>query len=115
MLGSLIMAVYRAEITPALSGLPDPVRSEAAESIAAAYAVATRLELPDLPGLADHAFVTAMHLAAAASTVVAVVSVLVVLRWLPGRPDTAAGAPRPRAGRRPRARRLARAAADRMP
>ncbi|HLU46018.1 MAG TPA: MFS transporter [Natronosporangium sp.] len=114
-LGSLIMAVYRAEITPALSGLPDPVRSEAAESIAAAYAVATRLELPDLPGLADHAFVTAMHLAAAASTVVAVVSVLVVLRWLPGRPDTAAGAPRPRAGRRPRARRLARAAADRMP
>lgn len=119
-LGSLIMAVYRAEIAPALPGLPTGARPEAAESIAAAYAVAARLGVPELTPLADRAFVTAMHLAAAVSTVVAVLSVLVVLRWLPGRatvpgPDVPRRPPLSRAGRRIRHRRTARASTGRMP
>jgi hypothetical protein len=47
--------------------------------------VAEEFGEPALVQAADQAFLTAMHTAAAASAVVALLAVLVVLRWLPGR------------------------------
>jgi hypothetical protein len=60
----------------------------------------------DAPGLvpaANDAFLTAIHAAAGASTVITLLTVLVVLRWLPGRPKPApatAPVPAPPAERR---------------
>ncbi|MGW5673324.1 MFS transporter, partial [Micromonospora sp. NPDC003776] len=42
-LGSVLSAVYRDEVTPALAGLPTPAHDAARESISGAYAVAERL------------------------------------------------------------------------
>lgn len=85
-LGAAVMAVYRREVADALVGLPEPVRAAVGESIAGAYAAAERLADPSLLPAADHAFLTAVHVAAAGSASIALVAVLVVLRWLPGRP-----------------------------
>ena len=94
-LGAVVMGVYRDEIAPALPLLPEPVRGTAAESVAGAYAVAARIGAPELIAAADEAFLAAMHTAATWSGIVALVSVLVVLRWLPGRRRHRAPAARP--------------------
>jgi EmrB/QacA subfamily drug resistance transporter len=84
-LGAVVMAVYRGQIGPALEPLPAAARTEAAESIAGAHAVADRLSLAGLAESANAAFITAMHTAAVISGIIATIAVLVVLRWLPGR------------------------------
>src|SRR5690606_5059711 len=94
-LGSLVMAVYRDEVAPALPLLPEQVRGTAAESVAGAYAVAAQIGAPELIAAADDAFLAAMHAAATSSGIIALVSVLVVLRWLPGRGRRRAPAARP--------------------
>ncbi|ADL45828.1 MFS transporter [Micromonospora aurantiaca (nom. illeg.)] len=90
-LGSVLSAVYRDQVGPAVAALPAPVRDAARESVSGAYAVAGRLG-PDAPRLIDAAndsFVSAMHWAAGASAVVAALGIVIVLRWMPGRPVVA--------------------------
>jgi DHA2 family multidrug resistance protein-like MFS transporter len=89
-LGAVVMAVYRGQIEPALSALPAQAQDGARESIAGAYAAAERLGDPLLIPAANDAFMTAMHTAAAASAAITALAVLVVLRWMPGRPRPAA-------------------------
>ncbi|MFR9775217.1 MFS transporter [Micromonospora sp. MS34] len=87
-LGSVLSAVYRNEVTPALSGLPTPAHEAARESISGAYAVADRLgpAAPQLIAAANDSFVSAMHWAAVISALVAALGIVIVLRWMPGRP-----------------------------
>ena len=90
-LGSVLSGVYRDQVGPAVAALPAPVRDAARESVSGAYAVAGRLG-PDAPRLIDAAndsFVSAMHWAAGASAVVAALGIVIVLRWMPGRPVVA--------------------------
>jgi EmrB/QacA subfamily drug resistance transporter len=83
-LGSVVMAVYRERVEPAAGGLPAEAASGTRESVAGAYAVAERLGAPELVPAANEAFLTAMHTAAGAAAVIALLTVLVALRWLPG-------------------------------
>jgi EmrB/QacA subfamily drug resistance transporter len=85
-LGAVVMAVYRGQVEPTLATLPGPAQAGARESIAGAYAVAERFPASGLIPAANDAFLTAMHTAAAASAAITLITVLVVLRWLPGRP-----------------------------
>jgi hypothetical protein len=88
-LGAVVMAVYRGQIDPATAALPGPAQDRAQESIAGAYAVADRLGAPQLVPAANDAFLAAIHIAAGGSALVTLLTVLVVLRWLPGRPRPA--------------------------
>jgi DHA2 family multidrug resistance protein-like MFS transporter len=87
-LGSVLSAIYRADVSSAVAGLPAPARDAANESISGAYAAAAGLGPagPKLITVANDAFVTAMHWAAALSAVVAALGIVIVLRWMPGRP-----------------------------
>ena len=90
-LGSILSASYRAGITPALSGLPERAREQAAESIGGTRLVAEQLPRAAGEALASagtQAFVDAMHTTALGSALFAAIGVLVVLRWLPGRSDS---------------------------
>jgi EmrB/QacA subfamily drug resistance transporter len=95
-LGAVVMAVYRDRMAPALLALPQEARAAAAESIAGAYTVAAGLDEPALLPAANEAFLAAIHACALAAAVMAVLSVLVALRWLPGREQPARPAPAPR-------------------
>jgi MFS family permease len=96
-LGSVLAGVYRQQIAPATQGLPAPARTVANESISGAYGVAARLgpAAHALTSAANDAFMVAMHWAAGLSTLIAVLGVLVVLRWMPGRPVAATAAQEP--------------------
>ncbi|MGI8536889.1 MAG: DHA2 family efflux MFS transporter permease subunit [Mycobacteriales bacterium] len=87
-LGSILSASYRSGITPALSGLPERAREQAAESIGGTQLVAEQLPRAAGEALASagtQAFVDAMHTTALGSALIAAIGALVVLRWLPGR------------------------------
>jgi EmrB/QacA subfamily drug resistance transporter len=88
-LGALLAAVYRGQIEDSVAGLPDEARAMAGESISGAYGVAPQLGPAggQLINAANDAFVTAMHWAAGASAIVALISIGVVLAWLPRRAD----------------------------
>ncbi|MEV0004913.1 MFS transporter [Micromonospora sp. NPDC050980] len=90
-LGSVLSALYRDQVGPAVSALPGPVRDAARESLSGAYAVADRLgpAAPRLIDAANDSFVSAMHWAAGVSALVAALGVVIVLRWMPGRPVVA--------------------------
>jgi Na+/melibiose symporter-like transporter len=99
-LGSVMSASYRHGITPHLAHVPAGVRDTAGESIEATQAVAEKLGPAGraLDGPANHAFIHAMHVTASASAAVALLGVVVVLAFLPGRsapaqPDADAEAP----------------------
>ncbi|MEU2615978.1 MFS transporter [Micromonospora sp. NPDC007271] len=96
-LGSVLSAVYRGDVASALAGLPDPARAAAEESISGAYAVAAQLgpAAPQLIAAANDSFVSAMHWAAAVSALVAALGIVIVLRWMPGRPVPALAEARP--------------------
>ncbi|MFC4147131.1 MFS transporter, partial [Micromonospora mangrovi] len=96
-LGSVLSAVYRNDVASALAGLPAPAREAADESLSGAYAAAARLGPagPKLIAAANDSFVSAMHWAAALSAVVATLGILIVLRWMPGRPTAAPAPARP--------------------
>jgi len=94
-LGAVLSAVYRQQVGGALTGLPEPARAEAAESISGAYGVAPAAG-PNAPALLDaanHAFVGAMHWASAGSALVAAVGVAAVLAYLPRQANPRAGGP----------------------
>ncbi|WP_422752338.1 MFS transporter [Micromonospora sp. WMMD708] len=90
-LGSVLSAVYRQDIATVADALPAPAREAATESVSGAYAAAAQLgpAAPRLIAAANDAFVSAMHWAAAISAVVAALGIIIVLRWMPGRPDAA--------------------------
>jgi DHA2 family multidrug resistance protein-like MFS transporter len=96
-LGSLLAAVYRTNITDQLAGLPAPARGAARESISGTYAVAERLGTGGgrLIDAGNSAFVQAMHWAAAGSVVVGLLGVVVALAWLPRRSGVPAPRPEP--------------------
>ncbi len=87
-LGSVLSAVYRSEITPALAGLPPAARAAARESISGAHGVADQAGASGsaLVGAADAAFIDAMHAAATGSAIIALLGAVVSLIWLPRRP-----------------------------
>ncbi|MGC4791580.1 MFS transporter [Micromonospora sp. DT178] len=96
-LGSVLSAVYRADVDPALRDLPAGAREAAGESISGAYAAAGQLgpAAPQLIAVADDAFLAAMHWAAGLAAAIAALGILVVLRWMPGRPAAPAEKPTP--------------------
>jgi MFS transporter, DHA2 family, multidrug resistance protein len=86
-LGSVLSAVYRGQISDDLKALPAQAHDVAKESISGTYGVAERLG-PAGKGLinaANDAFVSAIHWAAFGSAIVAVVGIVVVLVWMPRR------------------------------
>ena len=87
-LGSVLASVYRGQVDGAVQGLPGPARDAAEESISGAYGVADRLGPTGgaVIDAANHAFVTAMHWTAAIGAILAALGVLMVLRWMPGKP-----------------------------
>jgi EmrB/QacA subfamily drug resistance transporter len=90
-LGSVLSAAYRSRIDDHLGAVPANARGAAGESISATYGAAESLAahgskaVGPVIAAANDSFVTAMHFAAAGSAIVAVLGVLVVLRWLPAR------------------------------
>ncbi|TDB72498.1 MFS transporter [Micromonospora sp. KC721] len=94
-LGALLSALYRADIAGAVDALPPSARDAATESVSGAYAAAAQLGPagPALIAAANASYVSAMHWAAGLASVVAALGILVVLRWMPGRPTGPAGAP----------------------
>jgi EmrB/QacA subfamily drug resistance transporter len=87
-LGSVLSAVYRSQMSGEAATLPaGRVRDAATESISGAYGVAPRIGAAGagLIDSANQAFVTAMHWTAFGSALVALLGVVVVLAWLPRR------------------------------
>jgi len=90
-LGSVLSAAYRSRIDSHLGAVPANTRGAAGESISATYGAAEGLTAAgsraagSVIEAANSAFVTAMHYAAFGSAIVAVLGVIVVLRWLPAR------------------------------
>jgi Na+/melibiose symporter-like transporter len=90
-LGSVLSAAYRHDITGSLANLPAPVRAVARESISGSYGAAALLGPAgvDLVAAANRTFVNAMHYAAWGAALVALLGMVVVLAWLPGRSPAA--------------------------
>ncbi|MER5962600.1 MFS transporter [Streptomyces sp. NPDC002057] len=86
-LGSVLSSAYRGEIEGHLGGVPAALRDTAGESVEATLAVAEKLGPAgrDLVAPAYDAFLSAMHLTAVASAVIALVGAAVVAAFLPGR------------------------------
>jgi MFS transporter, DHA2 family, multidrug resistance protein len=84
-LGSVLSAAYRGDMSPYVTRLPAPARGPASESISGGYAVAANLGAAGrtLIGHVNDAFVRAMHYSAIGSAIVALVGLVVVLFWLP--------------------------------
>jgi EmrB/QacA subfamily drug resistance transporter len=86
-LGSVLSAVYRDQIGGSLTGLPSGARATAEESISGAYGVAAHAGPAggQVIASANDAFITAMHWASGGAALVGLVSMAVVLAWLPRR------------------------------
>jgi MFS family permease len=86
-LGSVLSSAYRHSLDPTLSRLPAAARGAASSSITATQAVAAQLGHAGqfLLAPADSAFVDAMRLTTAIAAALAVVGVVALLRWMPGR------------------------------
>ncbi|MEU4325334.1 MFS transporter [Nonomuraea dietziae] len=82
-LGSVLSSSYRGEVAPALAGLPEDVQHRAGESIMATVGVAQGNEAILQP--AYRAFIDGMHTTALISAVIALVGVVVVAVWMPGK------------------------------
>jgi EmrB/QacA subfamily drug resistance transporter len=89
-LGSVLSAVYRGEIAPALAALPEEARHEAGESSMGTVAAAQGD--PAVLGPAFRAFIDGMHTTTLVAAAIALAGVFVVAKWMPGRapavPDT---------------------------
>jgi MFS transporter, DHA2 family, multidrug resistance protein len=90
-LGSVLSAVYRSHISDHLNAVPANARGAAGDSISASYGAAEALTAKGssaagaIVDAANSSYVSAMHWASAGSAIVALIGVLVVLRWLPSR------------------------------
>jgi EmrB/QacA subfamily drug resistance transporter len=88
-LGSILAEFYRNSLSPTLAHLPAAARDTASSSITATQAVAQQLGTAgrSLLGPADSSFVTAMHVTTLVAAGLVLAGALVVLRWMPGRPQ----------------------------
>lgn len=87
-LGAALAVQYREGVTPALTALPEDVQHAAAESLGSTLDIAAQAGpqvVAQVRDAAIPAFVDGMHLAAFIGAAVALISTLVVLRYLPGR------------------------------
>ena len=86
-LGSILAQSYRGSMTPTLAQLPASARDGAGQSITATQAVAAHLGHAGnfLLGPANVAYVDAMRVTTLVAAVIAVLGVLVLMRWMPGR------------------------------
>ena len=91
-LGSVLGASYRDEISGQLGVIPAGQREAAGESIEATFAAAghANAQAAELAEAARDAFVSAMHVSSLYAAIVALVGAAVVLRWLPGKPPAGA-------------------------
>ncbi len=91
-LGSILAQFYRSALSPTLAGLPAAARGAASSSITATQAVAQQLGTSgrSLLGPANDAFVHSMRITTLIAAVLALAGGFVVLRWMPGKPRTAA-------------------------
>jgi EmrB/QacA subfamily drug resistance transporter len=86
-LGSVLSSSYRGEMAPALAGLPADLQHSAGESIMATMGVVEKLGAHGqaLVKPAFAAFLDGMHVTALVSAAIALVGVVVVARWMPGK------------------------------
>lgn len=92
-LGAVLAVQYRDRVTPALDLLPEAVRDEAAESLGATLIAAEQTApsaVPAVREIAVPAFVDGLHIAAFLAAGVVAVSTLVVVRYLPTKPQAEA-------------------------
>jgi DHA2 family integral membrane protein (MFS transporter) len=91
-LGSVLSAVYRHEISDDLARLPGIPAAGVGESIEATLAVAGRAgeQGQALAAAARESFVAAMHVSSACAALVALTGAAAVARWLPGKARYAA-------------------------
>ncbi|MER7369928.1 DHA2 family efflux MFS transporter permease subunit [Nonomuraea wenchangensis] len=87
-LGSVLSSSYRGHMEPVLAGLPAGVQHAAGESIMATMGVAEALgeRGQALVKPAFAAFIEGMHVTALVSAAIALLGVIVVARWMPGKP-----------------------------
>jgi EmrB/QacA subfamily drug resistance transporter len=96
-LGSVLAAVYTANLGDATDVLPADAREQAGESIIGTLQAVGRVQAGDDPEAAEaaaglvqparEAFVDAMHVTAVGTAAAGAIAVVVVLVWLPGRRD----------------------------
>ena len=86
-LGSLVTSIYRNQMRSHLAFLKPQARSTAGESIGGTAGVAEHLGAAgkQIMDPARYAFVHAMHITSGISAGIAVLAVLVVLKWMPGK------------------------------
>jgi predicted MFS family arabinose efflux permease len=97
-LGSVVTSVYRTDLNPHLGVVPQGLRDKAGESIGSTLGISQQLHIPaaKLADPAQTAFVHAIHVASVTAAVISLLSVLVVLKWMPGKPkESAAGQTEP--------------------
>jgi EmrB/QacA subfamily drug resistance transporter len=88
-LGSVLSSGYRGQMAPVLAGLPADVQHSAGESIMATMGVVEKLGEPGqaLVQPAFAAFIDSMHVTALVSAAIALFGVVVVAKWMPGKPQ----------------------------
>jgi predicted MFS family arabinose efflux permease len=91
-LGSILAEFYQNKLHPTLAQLPAGLRGTASSSITSTQAVAQSLGKQGqfLLAPANDAFVHAMHYTTLVAAAMALLGGLVVLRWMPGKPQPAA-------------------------
>jgi predicted MFS family arabinose efflux permease len=82
-LGSLLSSRYRGDMEGAVSQLPTAAGEAAQDSLSAALAIAGRAGSPQLAEAAQQAFVSGMHLAAAAAAGVALLGAVIAFVVIP--------------------------------
>jgi EmrB/QacA subfamily drug resistance transporter len=91
-LGSVLSAQYRDQITPHLSALPEQAREAAGESIGATMGAATQAgpqALAQIQAPAFDSFIHAMHVTVTLGAFVALVAAVLAFRFMPRRAPTA--------------------------
>jgi EmrB/QacA subfamily drug resistance transporter len=89
-LGSLLAAVYRSEISGLTAGMPDALAAAVRQSAESARIALAAAGQADRTGAVDDAFVTAMHRTTVVAAVVATAGAAVVAIFMPGRARWAA-------------------------
>jgi len=95
-LGSLTSALYRDQVTPHLTALPESARHAAGESIGVTMTAAAQAgpeAAAQIQGAAFDAFVGSMHVTAVAAACVAGLATLLAFRFLPSMRPAAAALP----------------------
>jgi EmrB/QacA subfamily drug resistance transporter len=86
-LGSVLSAVYRSNISGHLGALPAAARDEAGNSVSQTYAAAAHAGPAGVPMIhaANDAFITSMHYASFGAAIAALIGFVIVVAWLPSK------------------------------